>query len=51
VTVVAGGEEIAFHQMILEMHEMAAVVLEVEERRHRVTESIASSPVVIERLA
>ena len=50
VTVVAGVEETAFHQTILGMHETAAVVVEVEEPRHIVTESIASSLVVTEPL-
>jgi hypothetical protein len=43
--------EIACHQMILEMHEMAAVAVVVEERRHKGTRSIASSRVAIECLA
>lgn len=47
---VAGEWEIACLQMILEMHEMAAVVVEVEERRHREIRSIASSLVWIEPL-
>lgn len=48
--VVAGVGEIAFHQMSLETHEMAAVVVEAEERRRRGTKSIASNPVLIEHL-
>ena len=46
--VVAEVGVIASHQMSLVMHEMAVVVVAVEEQRHRVTKSIASSPVLIE---
>ena len=49
VWVVVVGQ-IAFRQMNLVLSEMVAGLAAVEERRHRVTRLIASSPVAIERL-
>jgi hypothetical protein len=50
LVIVAAVEQCALHQMTHVVHEMTAEVVAVEERMHRATKSIASSPAAIEFL-